>query len=96
MMSERLHSYLLEGRALGTLIWATFWIRGDPDISLDHMSWVTSHLYFVFFSILLCASNETHVTHYRFVRNNVGVWVGLVNKNVESKTAKGRTQLVFE
>jgi len=45
MMSERLHSYLLEGRALGTLIWATFWIRGDPDISLDHVSWNTSNLY---------------------------------------------------
>ena len=45
MISERLHPYLLEGRALGTLIWATSWIRGDPDISLDHMSWNTSNLY---------------------------------------------------
>ena len=45
MMSERLDSYLLEGRALGTLIWMTFWILGDPDISLDHMSWVTTEGY---------------------------------------------------
>ena len=44
MMSERLHLYFVDGRADGTLIWATFWIRGDLDISLDHMSWITSNL----------------------------------------------------
>ena len=37
-------------------------------------------------------SNETHVINYRFVRNNVGAWVGLGNENVESKTAKGGCQ----
>ena len=37
-------------------------------------------------------SNETHVIHYRFVRNNVGAWVGLGNENVELKTVKGGCQ----
>ena len=46
---------------------------------------------YIYWSNLLCASNETHVTHYGFVRNNVWAWAGLGNKNVESKMMKDAT-----
>ena len=54
-------------------------------------------IYFFFFSFfwsyLLCASNETHVTHYGFVRCSVWAWVGLGSENFESKTTKGASRL---